>query len=69
MRTRLPIVLSATALAVAVLGAVQASTGGFGAVFAVAAAITVAVWFVGYLLIDRRPALDAAAVAVESARS
>jgi EmrB/QacA subfamily drug resistance transporter len=55
------------ALAVAVLGAVQASTGGFGAVFAVAAGITVAVWFIGYLLIDRRPALDAATDAAAAA--
>ena len=51
------------ALAVAVLGAVQAATDGFAAVFAVAAAITVAVWFTAYLLIDRRTAFEGAAVA------
>jgi EmrB/QacA subfamily drug resistance transporter len=51
------------ALAVAVLGAVQAATDGFAAVFAVAAAITVAVWFTAYLLIDQRTAFEGAAVA------
>jgi EmrB/QacA subfamily drug resistance transporter len=51
------------ALAVAVLGAVQASAGGFAAVFAVSAAITVAVWLIAYLLIDRRTAFHGAAVA------
>jgi EmrB/QacA subfamily drug resistance transporter len=51
------------ALAVAVLGAVQASAGGFAAVFAVSAAITVVVWLAAYLLIDRRAAVDGAAIA------
>jgi predicted MFS family arabinose efflux permease len=50
------------ALAVAVLGAVQASAGGFAAVFVISAAITVAVWIAAYLLIDRRAAPKGGAV-------
>jgi EmrB/QacA subfamily drug resistance transporter len=56
------------ALAVAVLGAVQTATDGFAAVFAVAAGITAVVWLTAYLLIDRRTALEAAAVAPAEAR-
>jgi len=41
------------ALAVAVLGAVLLSAGGFPAVFAVAAAVTVVGWVATYFLIDR----------------
>jgi EmrB/QacA subfamily drug resistance transporter len=56
------------ALAVAVLGAVQTSAGGFAAVFAVAAAITVVVWFAAYLLIDPPSADERAAVAPPAVR-
>jgi predicted MFS family arabinose efflux permease len=41
------------AIAVAVLGAVLLSAGGFAAVFAVAAAVTVGVWVATWFLIDR----------------
>jgi EmrB/QacA subfamily drug resistance transporter len=51
------------ALAVAVLGAVLASTDSFAAVFAVSAAITVLVWVVAYLLIERQPGREGVAAA------
>lgn len=57
------------ALAVAVLGAVLTSAGGFSAVFAVSAAITVVVWAAAYLLIDPGVAFEAAAPALGAAEA
>ena len=51
------------------LGAVLTGAGGFAAVFAVAAAITVCVWVAAYLLIDRPAAIEGAPAALEAAEA
>ena len=52
-------------LAVAVLGSVLVSTDSFGAVFAIAAAVTLAVWMVAFLTFGRPERADPAAAAAD----